>query len=220
MAKTRAADAAEQKVKKNKDIEEMQVDKKAAKRKQREEEAAAAVDDAPAKPKKSKKQAADADDDGTAAPAKKSKRAAKESESEEDGKPPASPTAAAPITASTPASELGLDRFPLSEQVKSMLRSQGIESLFPIQAMTLQPGLDGLDVVGRARTGCGKTLAFTLPLVERIIAEQKKGATAGRAPGRLPIAIVLAPTRELAKQVRAQFRPLAHDGNGWPRPLM
>ncbi|KAG2425695.1 hypothetical protein HXX76_013537 [Chlamydomonas incerta] len=153
------------------------------------------------KPKK-KKAAAEAAD-GDAAPAKKVKKVkASSEESEEPVKPPAKLAA---ITAATPTSELFLDRFKLSEQVKSMLRSQNIESLFPIQAMTLEPAMEGLDVVGRARTGCGKTLAFTVPIVERIIADQKNGGSIGRGAGRLPVCIVLAPTRELAKQVQEVF---------------
>lgn len=187
------APAVEKKVKKTKASE----DGAAPKRKRATE-----VDAEPAaieKPKK-KKAAAEAAD-GDAAPAKKVKKVKAASEdSEEPVKPP---TKLAAITAATPTSELGLDRFKLSEQVKSMLRSQNIESLFPIQAMTLEPAMEGLDVVGRARTGCGKTLAFTVPVVERIIAEQKSGSGIGRGAGRLPVCIVLAPTRELAKQVRA-----------------
>lgn len=113
------------------------------------------------------------------------------------------PTApAAAVTASEPAAAdpLALDNFPLSDAVKSMLRSQGKEALFPIQAKTLELGLAGRDVVGRARTGCGKTLAFVLPIVELQLAEQRKGS-AILARGRLPCTICLAPTRELAKQV-------------------
>ncbi|GLI62640.1 hypothetical protein VaNZ11_005306 [Volvox africanus] len=159
--------------------------------------------------KKNKKQ----HDEGTDAPVKKTKQAAEDSTSEDTEPQPPAAGGLAPITAATPASELGLDRFQLSEQVKSMLRSQNIESLFPIQAMTLEPGLAGLDVVGRARTGCGKTLAFVLPIVERMLAEQKKGATAGRVAGRLPVCIVLAPTRELAKQVQEVFANVGKAAN-------
>ena len=83
-------------------------------------------------------------------------------------------------------------------------RSQGIEALFAIQAQTLPFGLAGFDVVGRARTGCGKTLGFTLPIVERILIERKEkpGATPqlGRSV-RHASTIVMAPTRELAMQV-------------------
>ena len=63
-----------------------------------------------------------------------------------------------------------------------------------LQAQTLNFLLDGFDLVGRARTGCGKTLAFVLPIVERL------GQNPNRQHGRAPRVIVLAPTRELAKQ--------------------
>ena len=63
-----------------------------------------------------------------------------------------------------------------------------------LQAQTLNFLLDGFDLVGRARTGCGKTLAFVLPIVERL------GRNPNRQHGRAPRVIVLAPTRELAKQ--------------------
>lgn len=105
---------------------------------------------------------------------------------------PASPAA----VSSNP---LALDNFRLSANVKSLLRSKGIDALFEIQSMTLHHGLDGQDVVGRARTGCGKTLAFVLPIIERLLAESN--GQVKRPFGRPPAVIVLAPTRELAKQV-------------------
>ncbi|EFN57631.1 hypothetical protein CHLNCDRAFT_20835, partial [Chlorella variabilis] len=100
-------------------------------------------------------------------------------------------------------SPLALDNFKLSEPVKSLLRAKGIEALFDIQAQCLPPLLEGQDLVGRARTGCGKTLAFVLPIVERLAGGQ--GAGGKRAFGRAPSVVVLAPTRELAKQVAADF---------------
>jgi ATP-dependent RNA helicase DDX21 len=129
---------------------------------------------------------------------KKVKKVKKES-SDSDA---AAAAAAAPEAAAEPAAPaanpLALDNFKLSEPVKSLLRAKGIEALFDIQAQCLTPLLEGNDVVGRARTGCGKTLAFVLPIVERLCA----GATAGkRTYGRAPSVVVLAPTRELAKQV-------------------
>jgi len=57
-------------------------------------------------------------------------------------------------------------------------------------------------VVGRARTGQGKTLGFTLPIVERLLREQKAPGCAAPKFGRTPSTICMAPTRELAKQVR------------------
>ncbi|PNH01782.1 DEAD-box ATP-dependent RNA helicase 7, partial [Tetrabaena socialis] len=201
-----AADVAEVKVKKAKADGGSDVADKKVKRKR--DAAAAEADAAPApaaavEKKKKKKAVVEevVEEAGAeAAPAKKAKRTAKDSSPEDSEPQPPAAAKLAPITAATPTSELGLDRFPLSEPVKSMVRSLGIESLFPIQAMTLEPALAGIDVVGRARTGCGKTLAFVLPIVERILQEQKKGSTVGRAPKRLPVCIVLAPTRELAKQ--------------------
>ena len=91
--------------------------------------------------------------------------------------------------------------------MKSLLRAKGIQALFPIQAQCLPPVLEGKDLVGRARTGCGKTLAFVLPVVELL----SKGAPAGgrRPYGRAPSVVVLAPTRELAKQVGGSARPAA-----------
>jgi superfamily II DNA/RNA helicase len=73
----------------------------------------------------------------------------------------------------------------------------------PIQAATLPDSLAGRDVLGRGRTGSGKTYAFGLPLVARL-------ARAGRRPApRRPRALVLAPTRELASQIAATIKPLA-----------
>lgn len=61
-----------------------------------------------------------------------------------------------------------LDNFKLSEATKTNLRSRGIEALFEIQAKTFDLICKGNDVIGRARTGCGKTLAFALPIVEKL----------------------------------------------------
>ena len=73
----------------------------------------------------------------------------------------------------------------------------------PIQAATLPDSLAGRDVLGRGRTGSGKTYGFALPLVARLTASGKR-----RQPKR-PRAIVLVPTRELATQVDEAIRPLA-----------
>jgi superfamily II DNA/RNA helicase len=85
------------------------------------------------------------------------------------------------------------------------LAAQGVTDPFPIQADTLPDTLAGRDVLGRGRTGSGKTLAFALPIVARL-----SGGLAGgrRRPGR-PLALVLAPTRELATQIAAVLSPLA-----------
>ena len=83
-----------------------------------------------------------------------------------------------------------------------VLTDAGITTPTPIQAATLPDALAGRDVLGRGRTGSGKTFAFLLPLVTRL-----SGGTPA-SPGR-PRALVLVPTRELALQVQESLAPLA-----------
>ncbi|MFL6155316.1 MAG: DEAD/DEAH box helicase [Marmoricola sp.] len=83
------------------------------------------------------------------------------------------------------------------------LSQLGIDEPTPIQAATLPDSLAGRDVLGRGRTGSGKTYAFLLPLVARLTA-----SSARRTPKR-PRALILAPTRELALQIDAALAPLA-----------
>jgi superfamily II DNA/RNA helicase len=73
----------------------------------------------------------------------------------------------------------------------------------PIQAASLPDSLAGRDVIGRGRTGSGKTYAFLLPVLTRL-AESRRPARPGR-----PRALILAPTRELATQIDAAMAPLA-----------
>ncbi|MDM7891692.1 DEAD/DEAH box helicase [Curtobacterium caseinilyticum] len=84
-----------------------------------------------------------------------------------------------------------------------VLAQQGKETAFPIQADTLPDSLQGKDVLGRGRTGSGKTIAFAIPLAARLAASRRP-----RRAGR-PRALVLAPTRELATQIDATLAPLA-----------
>jgi superfamily II DNA/RNA helicase len=79
----------------------------------------------------------------------------------------------------------------------------GCPTPFPIQAATLPSSLSGRDVLGRARTGSGKTVAFAVPTVVALSTSGK-----ARRPGS-PRALVLVPTRELATQVAATTEPLA-----------
>jgi superfamily II DNA/RNA helicase len=88
-----------------------------------------------------------------------------------------------------------------------VLEDEGITAPFPVQAATLPDALAGRDILGRARTGSGKTLGFSLPLVSRLAG----GAT---RPAR-PRGLVLVPTRELATQVTAVLKPLARAMDLW-----
>ncbi|WP_425955256.1 DEAD/DEAH box helicase [Xylanimonas sp. McL0601] len=89
----------------------------------------------------------------------------------------------------------------LPNSVVSVLAERGITSPFPIQAASLPDSLAGKDVLGRGRTGSGKTVAFALPVVTRL--------SGGRRTPRRPRALILAPTRELALQIDATTAPLA-----------
>ncbi len=88
--------------------------------------------------------------------------------------------------------------------VITALAAAGAHEPFAIQARTLPDALAGRDVLGRAQTGSGKTIAFAVPIVTRLAATPS-------TPGvvRLPRALVLVPTRELANQVEAVLSPLA-----------
>lgn len=93
--------------------------------------------------------------------------------------------------------------FGLPTVLTTALADLGITTPFPIQAATLPDSLAGRDVLGRGRTGSGKTYAFVLPVLARLSAS-KTPRRAGR-----PRALILAPTRELATQIEATMAPLA-----------
>jgi superfamily II DNA/RNA helicase len=84
-----------------------------------------------------------------------------------------------------------------------VLAERGITEPTPIQAATLPDSLAGRDVLGRGRTGSGKTYAFLLPLVARLVASGRK------VQSRAPRALILAPTRELVGQITEALQPLA-----------
>jgi superfamily II DNA/RNA helicase len=89
--------------------------------------------------------------------------------------------------------------FGISEAICSGLSAAGIVTTFPIQALTLPLAMRGQDIIGQARTGTGKTLAFGIPLLQ-LMDEGSTGA---------PRALVVVPTRELAIQVAEDLRTAA-----------
>src|SRR5262245_61108250 len=107
-------------------------------------------------------------------------------------------TTALPQRPATSFVELGLP-----PKLAAALAEAGITEPFPIQAATIPDALAGRDVLGRGRTGSGKTHAFVLPLLAHL-----SSRPASRRPGR-PRALILAPTRELATQIHATMAPLA-----------
>ncbi|HEX7537696.1 MAG TPA: DEAD/DEAH box helicase [Dermatophilaceae bacterium] len=103
-----------------------------------------------------------------------------------------------PVSSDTTFASLGV---PAS--LTTVLAASGITVPTPIQAATLPDSLAGRDVLGRGRTGSGKTYAFLLPLLARLV------ASGTPRQSRKPRALILAPTRELANQIQAAMTPLA-----------
>ncbi len=103
----------------------------------------------------------------------------------------ATPEAAAPAPAR-------FDTLSLDPKLLRAVADSGYETMTPIQAKAIPLVLAGRDVMGAAQTGTGKTAAFSLPLLQKMLRHENSSASPARHPVR---ALVLAPTRELADQV-------------------
>ena len=112
---------------------------------------------------------------------------------------PVTELAAADLAAEPAAVGMTFRDLGVAEKICEALDAAGIVTAFPIQELALPIALDGQDIIGQARTGTGKTLAFGIPLIERL---------AGMEPRRpaAPSALVVVPTRELAIQVADDLR--------------
>ena len=104
---------------------------------------------------------------------------------------------------SSAVSAAGFADLGVPASLAAVLSDLGITQPTPIQAATLPDSLAGRDVLGRGRTGSGKTYAFLLPLVARLTASGRPAQT------RKPRALILAPTRELVNQIEEALKPLA-----------
>ena len=93
------------------------------------------------------------------------------------------------------------DDFAVNPLLKTNLSAKGIKIPTPIQDQTIPQGLAGKDIVGIANTGTGKTIAFAIPLLEKLMQSKENRA------------LIMAPTRELAQQIEAECRTLAR-GSG------
>jgi ATP-dependent RNA helicase RhlE len=103
------------------------------------------------------------------------------------------------MSASPVSAPSGFEQYRLDAALLRGVSALGFLEPRPIQARALPAALAGRDVLGLAQTGTGKTAAFALPILQRLI----------EAPGPGPRALVLAPTRELATQIDTEFRALA-----------
>eukprot|EP00571_Detonula_confervacea_P011516 CAMPEP_0172306568 /NCGR_PEP_ID=MMETSP1058-20130122/7616_1 /TAXON_ID=83371 /ORGANISM="Detonula confervacea, Strain CCMP 353" /LENGTH=876 /DNA_ID=CAMNT_0013018497 /DNA_START=120 /DNA_END=2750 /DNA_ORIENTATION=+ len=99
------------------------------------------------------------------------------------------------------------------QDIIDILSHKGITHFTPVQAKAIRPVYAGRDVIGRSRTGTGKTLAFGIPALMRLVEKAKESGNAEvmrdgslrMKRGRLPSMIVLCPTRELARQVEEEL---------------
>ena len=87
----------------------------------------------------------------------------------------------------------------IEDSLKNSLQKMNFTKPTPIQAMAIPVALDGKDILGTAQTGTGKTLAFSVPLVNKLILDKNA------------FALVMCPTRELATQVMAAIKSIISD---------
>ena len=106
--------------------------------------------------------------------------------------------------------------LPLRPETQAALAEHGFVAPFPIQEAVLPIALGDGDVIGQAKTGTGKTLAFGIPLIERVIAPLDSEWASLGAQG-LPQVLIVVPTRELCVQVTKDIDELT--GNRGIRTL-
>src|SRR5207248_5661960 len=95
---------------------------------------------------------------------------------------------AEPGPSAGPPDAISFRELNVSDEICAALADRGIRTAFPIQALALPIGLGGSDIIGQARTGTGKTLAFGIPLLQRL-------SWPADGPRTLPQALVVVPTR-------------------------
>ncbi|MBP6901687.1 MAG: DEAD/DEAH box helicase [Burkholderiaceae bacterium] len=117
-----------------------------------------------------------------------------------------SDTADAPAAPAADPAPQRFDTLGLDAKLLRAVADSGYTAMTPIQAKAIPIVLAGRDVMGAAQTGTGKTAAFTLPLLQRMMKHENASASPARHPVR---ALVLAPTRELADQVANNVKAYA-----------
>jgi len=113
----------------------------------------------------------------------------------------------APASAPSDGPTVSFADLALIEPLQRAVREEGYTDPTPIQAQAIPLLLEGRDLLGCARTGTGKTAAFALPILQRLVANPAKLAAPSSHGARRPVRVlVLVPTRELAAQVGESFR--------------
>ena len=95
--------------------------------------------------------------------------------------------------------------YPISKEIKAQLEVLGFKRPTDIQFKAISPILNGEDVFGIAQTGTGKTAAFAIPIIHKL--------STSKAKSKSPRCIVMAPTRELAEQIKQAFESIAKGSN-------
>jgi superfamily II DNA/RNA helicase len=111
----------------------------------------------------------------------------------------ATPVSPAPGSSSPSNPDTSFSALGVADDLIAVLADVGVIEAFPVQSLTMADALAGRDVCGKAPTGSGKTLAFGIPIIERTV----------RGAPNAPSALVLAPTRELARQIGDELAPVA-----------
>jgi ATP-dependent RNA helicase RhlE len=101
---------------------------------------------------------------------------------------------------------MSLTDFNILPELVKGIHAMGFTAYMPIQLQAIPPGLEGKDVLGSAQTGSGKTVAFVLPLLDKMLRAKQASGQPHKTAVR---AIILVPTRELAAQVETAVRDLA-----------
>lgn len=112
------------------------------------------------------------------------------------------------------------DELDLEEEVLQGIEAMNFQEMTPVQEQTIPVILEGKDIIGCAQTGTGKTAAYSLPLLNRLVAEGN--------PQNVIRSVIMVPTRELAQQIDMQFEGFSYflpisttvvygggDGSGW-----
>jgi len=113
-------------------------------------------------------------------------------------------------TSLDPAPSAEFASLPLDPKLQRAISDAGYTAMTPIQAKAIPLVLSGKDMMGAAQTGTGKTAAFSLPLLQKMLRHENASASPARHPVR---ALVLAPTRELADQVAVNVKAYAKHSN-------
>ena len=109
------------------------------------------------------------------------------------------------------ASPLPFASLPIDESLRDALDQRGFVQTTPIQSAVLPYSLEGKDVIGCAETGTGKTAAYLLPILTRLLKQDREDGIKGQRG--YTRALILAPTRELATQIDDEIQGFAYHAN-------